>query len=139
MSHPLSPYEPHSILPSSLDVSENGVCGLDAEGEGSYTASAVRALCSLLRTEGNQLHTLKIGQNQICGVNWKGRGRYTSEAVQLLCDALRSRACRLRVLKIFGNCWGNRDTLALADALSSRAVALSLLDMRWNEMGSEVF
>jgi hypothetical protein len=77
-----------------------------------------------------------------CGVNWKGRGEYTSVAVEALCEALTKPACMLKDLRIFGNCWGNKDAHKLAMAIASRnqwpsAAPLDMLDMRWNEMGSD--
>ena len=90
-----------------LDVSDNGICGLNADGDGTYSDEAVLALCAWLRRPGNPLRALKLGQNQLCGVNWKGRGKYTSAAVEALCDALGREEGRLSELKIFGNCWGN--------------------------------
>jgi hypothetical protein len=120
-----------------LDLSDNGICGLSADGSGRYAAEAVYAVCAWLKTDGNPLRELKLGQNQLCGVNWEGRGHYTSVAVEALCDALVRPSCSLRSLKIFGNCWGNRDTLKLADALRQRTTPLECVDMRWNEMGSD--
>ena len=119
-----------------LDLSDNGIVGLNADGSGTYKPDAVHAMCRWLCAENNPLRELKIGQNQLCGVNWEGRGRYTSVAVEALCAAIAQPACQLRSLKIFGNCWGNRDTLKLADALKRREVPLAVVDMRWNEMGS---
>ncbi len=120
-----------------LDLSDNGICGLAEDGEGKYSADVVLAICRLLTTEGSALRSLKIGQNQLCGVNWKGRGQYTSEAVEALCTALASPHCALDELRIFGNCWGNKDTLKLASALAEMRSPLRILDMRWNEMGKE--
>ena len=113
----------HASCPCELlDVSDNGICGLTAEGDGRYSMEAVAAACRWLKTAGNPLRSLKIGQNQLCGVNWKGRGEYTSVAVEALCDAISSDACQLHDLRIFGNCWGNKDAHKLADALKPRCV-----------------
>eukprot|EP00965_Chrysotila_dentata_P060101 1993448-Pleurochrysis_carterae.AAC.2 len=120
-----------------LDLSDNGICGLSEDGEGKYSLDVVLAICRWLGTPQSSLRSLKIGQNQLCGVNWKGRGKHTSAAVEALCAALRKPECQLEELKVFGNCWGNKDTLKLASALASREVPLRALDMRWNEMGSE--
>ena len=120
-----------------LDLSDNGICGLTAEGDGKYSMEAVAAACRWLKKPGNPLRSLKLGQNQLCGVNWKGRGEYTSVAVEAICDALVSDACQLQDLRIFGNCWGNKDAHKLADALKLRSKPLAMLDMRWNEMGSD--
>ena len=57
-----------------LDLSDNGICGLTADGDGAYSAEAVRVLCEWLATPANPLRRLKLGLNQLCGVNWKGRG-----------------------------------------------------------------
>jgi hypothetical protein len=72
----------------------------------------------------------------------EGAGEYTSVAVEALCDALTKPACMLKDLRIFGNCWGNKDAHKLAMAIASRnqwpsAAPLDMLDMRWNEMGSD--
>ena len=121
-----------------LDLSDNGICGLTAEGDGKYSVEAVTAACRWLTKPGNPVRSLKIGQNQLCGVNWKGRGEYTSVAVEALCEALMHDACQLDDLRIFGNCWGNKDAHKLADALKRRGnKPLSMIDMRWNEMGSD--
>ena len=118
-------------------MSDNGICGLNADGDGAYSPVAVEAVCGWLVAKDNPLRSLKIGQNQLCGVNWKGRGEYTSAAVEALCEALAHPHCALRELKIFGNCWGNQDTHKLAAALRRRKAPLESLDMRWNEMGSD--
>jgi len=127
---------------SLLDLSDNQICGLTAEGDGKYSMVAVAAVCKWLTTAGNPLRSLKLGQNQLCGVNWKGWGEYTSVAVEALCEALTKPACMLKDLRIFGNCWGNKDAHKLAMAIASRnqwpsAAPLEMLDMRWNEMGSD--
>ena len=103
----------------SLDMSDNGICGLNADGDGAYSPVAVEAVCGWLVAKDNPLRSLKIGQNQLCGVNWKGRGEYTSVAVEALCEALASEACQLQDLRIFGNCWGNKDAHKLAAALAA--------------------
>ena len=121
----------------SLDMSDNGICGLNADGDGAYSPVAVEAVCGWLVAKDNPLRSLKIGQNQLCGVNWEGRGHYTSAAVEALCEAVATPACQLSDLRIFGNCWGNKDAHKLAAALTKRARPLAMLDMRWNEMGSD--
>ena len=79
----------HSKCPLELlDLSDNGICGLNSDGSGRYSAEAVHAVCAWLRAPENPLRELKIGQNQLCGVNWEGRGHYTSAAVEALCEAV---------------------------------------------------
>lgn len=118
----------HGACPLELlDLSDNGICGLNADGSGGYSAASVLAICEWLGLEANPLRRLKIGQNQLCGVNWEGRGDYTSEAVEALCVALARPACALSELRIFGNCWGNQDTHKLAQALRRRATPLQYI------------
>ena len=119
---------------SLLDLSDNMICGLTADGDGKYSAEAVTTVCQWLTTEGNPVRSLKLGQNQLCGVNWKGRGDYTSVAVDALCDALGSSHCQLKDLRVFGNCWGNKDAHKLASVIGARTAPLDMLDMRWNEV-----
>ncbi|KOO35259.1 hypothetical protein Ctob_015768 [Chrysochromulina tobinii] len=120
---------------SLLDLSDNqAMC--------KYSMVAVAVVCKWLTTAGSPLRSLKLGQNQLCGVNWKGWGEYTSVAVEALCEALTKPACMLKDLRIFGNCWGNKDAHKLAMAIAScnqwpSAAPLDMLDMRWNEMGSD--
>ena len=79
----------------------------------------------------------KLARTSSAGSTGRGAGEYTSAAVEALCDALSSEACQLQDLRIFGNCWGNKDAHKLAAALAKRSKPLAMLDMRWNEMGSD--
>ena len=106
-----------------VDLSDNQICGLTADGGGKYTMDAIGVVCRWLKSSGNPLRELKLGGNQLCGVNWKGRGEYTSAAVEALCDALRAPECQLRDLRIFGNCWGNKDAHKLAAGARARQKA----------------
>jgi hypothetical protein len=73
---------------TSLDLSNNQLCGLDHFGLGTFTAEGITAIADALRVNGG-LTSLDLSSNQLCGLDRYGRGTYTAEGITAIADALR--------------------------------------------------
>ncbi len=70
-----------------LDLSNNQLCGIDHNDEGTYTAEGITAIADALRVNGG-LTSLDLSGNSLCGVTY-GVGTYTAEGITAIADALR--------------------------------------------------
>jgi Ran GTPase-activating protein (RanGAP) involved in mRNA processing and transport len=73
---------------TSLNLSENQLCGLNAFGKGTYTAEGITAIADALRVNG-ALTSLDLSNNQLCGLDRFGLGTFTAEGITAIADALR--------------------------------------------------
>ena len=73
---------------TSLNLSENQLCGLDWYGVGTYTAEGITAIADAMHVNGG-LTSLDLSSNQLCGLGLDGRGTYTAEGITAIADALR--------------------------------------------------
>jgi len=71
-----------------LYLSINELCGLDRDGDGTYTAEGITAIADALRVNGT-LTSLDLSSNQLCGLSHFGSGTYTAEGITAIADALR--------------------------------------------------
>jgi hypothetical protein len=89
---------------TSLNLSDNQLCGLDRYGLGTYTADGITAIADALRVNGG-LTSINLSENQLCGIgtDWTGgeHGTYTAEGITAIADALRVNGalteCNLRL------------------------------------------
>ena len=76
---------------TSLDLSNNQLCGLDYLGRGTFTTEGITAIADALRVNGS-LTSIDLSGNQLCGV-WTEddgeHGNYTAEGITAIADALR--------------------------------------------------
>ena len=61
---------------TSINLSNNELCGLDFFGHGTYTAEGIKAVADALSVNGS-LTSLNLSSNQLCGVGEDGEGTYT--------------------------------------------------------------
>jgi hypothetical protein len=76
---------------TSLNLSDNQLCGLDHHGSGTYTAEGITAIADALRVNGG-LTSIDLSGNQLCGIwkDWRGQhGTYTAEGITAIADAMR--------------------------------------------------
>jgi hypothetical protein len=76
---------------TSLDLSNNLLCGVTLFGGGTYTAEGITAIAEALCVNGG-LTSINLSDNQLCGVwtDYSGQhGTYTSEGVTAIADAMR--------------------------------------------------
>jgi hypothetical protein len=74
---------------TSLNLSDNQLCGLDSSGRGTYAAVGITAIADAMRVNGG-MTSLNLSSNQLCGLNYFRRGTYTAEGVTAIADALRA-------------------------------------------------
>ena len=75
-----------------LDLSGNELCGLDNDGDGTYTAEGITEIADALRVNGG-LTSIDLSGNELCGI-WTDddgdqQGTYTAEGIIAIADALR--------------------------------------------------
>ena len=89
---------------TSLNLSDNQLCGLDHHGSGTYSAEGITAIADALRANGG-LTSIDLSGNQLCGIgtDYYGneQGTYTAEGITAIADALRVNGalteCNLRL------------------------------------------
>ena len=100
---------------TSLNLSNNLLCGVTTFGSGTYTAEGITAIAEALRVNGG-LTSLDLSSNQLCGLDHHGRGTYTAEGITAIADALRVNG-GLTKLSLAKNKLGEEGTKFLCDAL----------------------
>jgi hypothetical protein len=76
---------------TSINLSNNVLCGVDNWGQGTYTAEGITAIAHAMRVNG-ALMSLDLSSNQLCGVWTDDRGgqhgTYTAEGITAIADAM---------------------------------------------------
>ena len=104
---------------TSLNLSNNLLCGVTTFGSGTYTAEGITAIAEALRVNG-ALTSIDLSRNMLCGI-WtdddvKQRGNYITEGLNAIADALHVNGA-LTMLSLAKNRLGEEGTEAICEAL----------------------
>ena len=130
------------------------LCGLDLNGDGTYTAEGITAIADALRVNGG-LTSIDLSRNQLCGIWTDGwghqQGTYTAEGITAIADALRVNGALTCVDIRFNNIEGDGAAQLSAAVLGNlkiemfneipikemRANSLTELDLNGKDFGVE--
>jgi len=118
----------------SLRLDDNQLCGLDEDGDGTYTAEGINKLCEALK--GSAVTSLNLAENALCGVSVyssRGEGTYTTEGITKLCEWLKGSA--VTSLNLGWNTIGAEGASALAAIL--KETQITTLGLEANFIGVE--
>ncbi len=111
---------------TSLNLSDNQLCGLDNRGRGTYTAEGITAIADALRVNG-WLTSIDLSENQLCGI-WDdehyGHGSsYTAEGITAIADALRVNGA-LTVANLLHTKFDAESAEVLAEVAKEKGISL---------------
>jgi len=117
---------------TSLDLSNNYLCGVTQLGIGTYTAEGITAIAEALRVNGG-LTSIDLSGTQLCGIvtdlNFNQGGTYNAEGITAIADALRVNGL-LTSVDLSKNLLMLTGITAIADALCVNG-ALTKLSLAW--------
>jgi len=125
---------------TSLNLSGNQLCDLDAFGVGTYTAVGIAAIADALRVNGG-LTSLDLSKNALCGLvqSFGGvSGTYTAEGITAIADALRVNGGLTRVDVRHNNIAGDGAAQLAAAVLGNLKIEM-FNEIPINEMRADSF
>jgi NLR family CARD domain-containing protein 3 len=118
---------------TSLDLSNQLLCGVTQTGLGTYTAEGITAIAEAMRVNG-ALTSLDLSNNSLGGVNAYG-GTYTAEGITVIADALRVNG-GLTALDLSFNELKDEGVSAVCEAIqSNKETKLASLNMAMTRIG----
>jgi NLR family CARD domain-containing protein 3 len=123
---------------TSLDLSNNLLCGVTTFSGGTYTAEGITAIAEALRVNGG-LTSIDLSLNQLCGIWTDGygnpQGTYTAEGIAAIADALRVNGV-LTALNLSSNSLKDEGVNAVCEAIqSNKETKLASLNFSDNSIG----
>jgi Ran GTPase-activating protein (RanGAP) involved in mRNA processing and transport len=115
---------------TSINLSNNVLCGVDNQGWGTYTTEGITAIANALRVNGG-LTSIDLSGNQLCGIRtvWdlidedeyghSTRGTYTAKGITAIADALRVNGA-LTKCDLRGNEMGEEGNASIRDAVRGK-------------------